>query len=159
MVPNALSPWYRICFGIRKLLYLWPPGLPEIPYSRFELKKIATDLGLENISLVSTWSMWQDFDYWFLNNGKSLLKKMGLYQPTFRTSTRVLFGIYFRKMPGVSVSYRRSRCVPYPTLRHQNWLFVLSNGACLSSSVHLQLGRRNVTSSLSVVRQVIQGLD
>lgn len=79
-VPNALSPCYRIAFGMRKLLGLWPSDVPEIPYTQFELKKIAKDLNLEEISIVCTQRLWSDFDYWILNNVKSLFKKMGLYQ-------------------------------------------------------------------------------
>ena len=34
-VPNALSPCYRIAFGMRKLLGLWPSHVPEIQYTQF----------------------------------------------------------------------------------------------------------------------------
>jgi hypothetical protein len=42
-------------------------------------------------------------------------------------------------------------------LRPEDRPFVLSDGACLSASVHLQLGRRNVTCSLFFIRQIVQG--
>jgi hypothetical protein len=65
---------------MRKLLGFWPANVPEIPFTSFDLKRIAKSAGLKDAHILSVQSIWVDFDYWILSNFRSLLKRAGLYQ-------------------------------------------------------------------------------
>jgi len=88
-VPNALSPCYRFAFGARKALRLWPTHILEKPFTAVELKRIARSCGLRRIRTMSAQSIRSDFDYWIIENFKSLLKKLKLYKADKRMTKRV----------------------------------------------------------------------
>lgn len=74
-VPNALGLCYRLSHGIRKALGKWPRGLPEVPFTRKELKNIALRAGLTDIRISGGDRFLRDFDYFLIGNTKQAIRK------------------------------------------------------------------------------------
>ena len=74
-VPNTLGICYRLSHGIRKVLGKWPKGLPEVPFTRKELKNIASKVGLMDIRIFGGDRLVQDFDYFLIGNTKQAIQR------------------------------------------------------------------------------------
>jgi len=74
-VPNTLGICYRLSHGIRKVLGKWPKGLPEVPFTRKELKNIASRVGLTDIRISGGDRFLRDFDYFLIGNIKLAIRR------------------------------------------------------------------------------------
>jgi len=74
-VPNALGICYRLSHGIIKALGKWPKRLPEVPFTRKELKNIALRVGLTGIRIFGGDRLLRDFDYFLISNTKQAIRK------------------------------------------------------------------------------------
>jgi hypothetical protein len=74
-VPNALGLSYRLSHGVRKALGKWPKGLPEVPFTRKELKNIALSIGLTDIRISGGNRFLWDFNYFLIGNAKQAIRR------------------------------------------------------------------------------------
>jgi len=74
-VPNALGICYRLSHGTRKALGKWPKGLPEVPFTRKELKNIASRVGLTDIRIFGGDRFLRDFNYFLIGNTKQAIRR------------------------------------------------------------------------------------
>jgi len=74
-VPNAFGLCYRVSHGIRKALGKWPKGLTEVPFTRKELKSIASKVGLKNIKTFCGGRFLRDFNYFLVSNLSEAIRK------------------------------------------------------------------------------------
>ncbi len=74
-VPNVFGICYRLSHGIRKVLGKWPKGLPEVPFTRKELKNIASKVGLMDIRISGGNRFLRDIDYFLINNIKQGIRR------------------------------------------------------------------------------------
>ena len=74
-VPNALGLSYRLSHGVRKALGKWPKGLPEVPFTRKELKNIALKVGLTDILISGGNRFLWDFNYFLIGNTKQAIRR------------------------------------------------------------------------------------
>lgn len=75
-VPNRYGIFYRLAFGLRKMLGLVSENFYEEPFSPAELKEIASHSGITLIELGCTGNLKSDFNYWIGENAKSLYRKL-----------------------------------------------------------------------------------
>lgn len=74
-VPNALGLFYRVSHGIRKALRKWPKELPEVPFTRKELKNVASRVGLMDIRIFGGERFLRDFNYFIVSNTRQTIRK------------------------------------------------------------------------------------
>jgi hypothetical protein len=74
-VPNALGFSYRLSHEISKVLGKWPKGLPEVPFTRKELKNIALRIGLTDIRISGGNRFLWDFNYFLIDNAKQAIRR------------------------------------------------------------------------------------
>jgi len=74
-VPNALGLFYRVSHGIRKALRKWPKELPEVPFTRKELKNVASRVGLMDIRIFGGGRFLRDFNYFIVGNTRQAIRK------------------------------------------------------------------------------------
>jgi 2-polyprenyl-3-methyl-5-hydroxy-6-metoxy-1,4-benzoquinol methylase len=74
-VPNAFGLFYRFSHRIRKTLGKWPKGLTEVPFTRRELRNIASKVGLKNIKIFCGGRFLRYFNYFLTSNVKQAIRK------------------------------------------------------------------------------------
>jgi SAM-dependent methyltransferase len=74
-VPNRFAVFYRIAFGLRRAVGLFPKDFYEEPFSAHELRSISLSSGVTPVAVDCVGTLKKDFQYWIMENVKSLLRK------------------------------------------------------------------------------------
>jgi 2-polyprenyl-3-methyl-5-hydroxy-6-metoxy-1,4-benzoquinol methylase len=107
-VPNRLSPFYRIAFGLRRLSGSVPKDLYEMPYSRSELVLLASSSGIDVLTVEGVNTLSDDLGYWIWGNAVSVARRMaGIKGSAPRADDRA--GLKRPDLSGSSITDARGR--------------------------------------------------